>query len=99
MTEITYTLEKADLRAFNRHFRRTSPTVTQPRLFLSILVIGFAAWLAFFTMESVTFPVRIGVFVALMACMVAGGWIVGGLTAWLTEYYAYKDGERYGLTG
>ena len=98
MNEITYTVEIADMKAFQRHYRRVSPTMRRLRLFMLLLFSGLSLDAAI-RKDSGSMGLRITYFFVMLALFLIVFRVLISLLTWFTQWRAHRDGDRHGVLG
>ena len=98
MNEITYNVEIADMKAFQRHHRRVSPTLRRLRLFVLILFSAVSLDSAL-RHENGSIGFRITYFLILLVMFLVAFGVITYVANWFAQLRAYRDGERHGILG
>ncbi len=98
MNEVTYSIEIADMQAFQRHHRRISPVVRRARIFLLIFFAALSLNAAIqHDAESPAF--RVIYFFVMLGIMILATSALTFAANWFAQFRAYRDGERHGILG
>ncbi len=98
MDEVTYNVEVADMKAFQRHHRRISPQVRRLRIFLVLLfcALSFHSTLSY---ETESTGGRVLYFFVMLGLMAANAAALTFVANWFIEYRAYHNTDRNGVLG
>ena len=98
MNEITYCVEVADMKAFQRHHRRVSPAIRRMRIFMYLFFIGLSLD-STLRHENGSLGFRIVYFLIMLGFLVGLGLVISLVTNWIVNYRAYSEGDRQGILG
>ena len=98
MNEITYSVEIADMKAFQRHHRRTSPVIRRLRIFLLLLFVGLGLQ-STIQLESGSIGYRILYFFVELGLFALLAAIISFVTNRIAQFRTFRDGERHGVLG
>jgi len=98
MNEITYRVEIADMKAFQRHHRRTSAANRRLRIFLLLLILGLDLD-ATLRQESGSVGYRVLYFFVLLGIYGLLFAIVSFVVNGIAQFRAYRGAENRGILG
>jgi YcxB-like protein len=98
MNEVTYNVEIADMKAFQRHHSRVSPQVRRLRIFLLLIFCALSLDSAI-RHQTGSVGFRIVYFFALLGLMLVIGAALTFVANWIAQFRAYHNTDRNGVLG
>ena len=98
MNEVTYNVEIADMKAFQRHHRSISPQVRRLRIFLLLIFCALSLDSAI-RYETGSFGFRVVYFFVMLGLMAAIGAALTFVANWIAQFRAYHNTDRNGVLG
>ena len=98
MNEITYCVEIADMKAFQRHHRRTSAVHRRLRIFLVLLFVGFGLD-STLRQANTSVGYRVLYFLVILGIYALVFAVISGVVHWIAQFRAYRGAENGGVLG
>ena len=96
MNEITYCVEIADMKAFQRHHRRTSAVHRRLRIFLVLLFVGFGLD-STLRQANTSVGYRVLYFLVILGIYALVFAVISGVVHWIAQFRAYRGAENGGV--